>query len=690
VLQVGLNKRVFYDEVLEWMARLRSWGFLVSFSWVAVVGCLILGGPVWSVLGVAHVRSELLSAIIWILFSNGGAFAAKSGSPKGSTVRQLPFKALVNVAPFVFIAGVFLAVSIVVAAFADGGQPRSWAALAWLIEGSAVVFGLFGYTVDINEFSMFAFYRNRLARCYQGASVIERKPDPFTGFSVDDRGVRLGHLRPRLAPGGPNEPAYPGPFPIFCCTVNFTSGEDLAWQERKGASFAYTPLYSGYDIPWTGIDHRNKDRDLFYNGFRDTLDLGKPQGPSLADVCAISGAAASPNAGYHTSPSIAFLMTCFNFRLGVWARNTRYAVRDEAARRKNAPVDRSQSPAFAPRHLLKELFGQTNAKEEFLYLSDGGHFDNTGLYELVRRECRYIVICDAEEDADLKFEGIAMALRKCRTDFGAEIDLDLRAMRRTAASDLSAVHCVVGTILYPNEDPQTPKRDRGKIVYLKSTLTGSEPADLLSYRLKHPKFPHDPTVDQWFSESKFESYRVLGHYIAMTCFSPAVASNGQKPPPPQLEDDCDCEAFFQRLYDIWYPVTPAIEQHMSSHGARMDAILQEIRNKDSYAKLAGELFQHRGFAVGMDEDQKPYFDALAISLFDFIWRVFNDLDLQIEANRRHPHGEVWISTFKRWVAMDFMSQAWAVQKKRFPKSFEFFLEEHLDLKERSDESAGSL
>jgi hypothetical protein len=146
-----------------------------------------------------------------------------------------------------------------------------------------------------------------------------------------------------------------------------------------------------------------------------------------------------------------------------------------------------------------ELFGQSNAKKKFLYLSDGGHFDNMGLYELVRRECRYIVVCDAEEDGGMNFEGIAMSLRKCRTDFGVETDLDLRAMRK-AASGLSGVHCVVGTILYPNEDPQTPKRDRAKIVYLKSTLTGSEPADLLSYRLKHPAFPHDTTADQWFSE----------------------------------------------------------------------------------------------------------------------------------------------------------------------------------------------
>jgi hypothetical protein len=125
------------------------------------------------------------------------------------------------------------------------------------------------------------------------------------------------------------------------------------------------------------------------------------------------------------------------------------------------------------------------------YLSDGGHFDNMELYELVRRRCRYIVICDSEDDGALNFEGIGMAIRKARIDFGVDVALDLRSLQRIKDSAYSASPCVVGTVTYP-EDPDSP----GTVVYIKSSLTGDEPADVLNYKNQHPVFPHDSTTNQ--------------------------------------------------------------------------------------------------------------------------------------------------------------------------------------------------
>jgi hypothetical protein len=139
-----------------------------------------------------------------------------------------------------------------------------------------------------------------------------------------------------------------------------------------------------------------------------------------------------------------------------------------------------------------------------------------GLYELVRRRCRYIVICDAEEDGDLQFGGIGMAIRKCRIDFGAEITLDLRPLTHIGDTQFSSTHCVIGSIRYP-EDPDDP----GTVVYLKSSLTGDEPSDIVNYKKEHPSFPHDTTLNQWFTESQFESYRRLGHHVAYSVFEPA-------------------------------------------------------------------------------------------------------------------------------------------------------------------------
>jgi len=706
VLHVGLNRRVFRDEVLEWLARYRAWGFLVSVAWVGMFGMLVIALPIWQhLLTVTAVKWWGAATAVWTFISAGGALSARA--EPGAQWKQMARNALLAVAPYVFIFGILLAVCVVVSAVANPDLESVNNPLKLLLVISAIVCGVFGYTVDINEFSMYAFYRNRLARCYQGASVIDRAPDHFTGFSKDDREVRLGDLRVPLpnemaicspwilrptngrSPGPEPEPiehedlrpaggrkrSYLGPIPIFCCTANFTSGEDLAQQERKGASFAYTAINSGYDIPWTGVDRGRKERELFYNGFRDTLDLGHPAGPSLADVCAVSGAAASSLSGYRTTPALAFLMTFFNARLGVWKRNTRYLMRTLSKRQSNAPSDESQSPTFALAHIFMELFGYVSAMDKFLYLSDGGFFDNMGLYELVRRGCRNIILCDAEEDGELAFGGLSMALRRCRSDFGVEIDLNPQAIRKQPGSEFSGTHCVVGTILYPNEDPKTPRRDRGKIVYLKSSLTGAEPADLLGYRVQHPAFPHDSTGNQWFGESEFESYRVLGRYIALDSLKPACDSmkNGQ-----DLLSSKICDDFYTRLYDVWYPVKPKIEQHLESHGKSLADLLAELRANNDRVKRIHELFNESRVWSPVKPEEQSYFEAFAFSLFEFIWRVYNELDLQLEANREHPHGEIWMSTFRHWFKMNFLSPAWNDYRDRYPASFRYFVDEYLN------------
>lgn len=675
VLHLGLNKLVFRDEVLEWMARLRSLGFLVSFGWLAATGCVVLAGPLFAALaGLKAATWWSFATTAWGAISGGGAFAAKKEDSGGNSFwAKYGRPVLVALAPWVFVIGLFVGLAALVSTVTmnlDG--TTNVVHMAMLFGLSLLVAAAYGWQVDINEMSMFSFYRNRLARCYQGASVIDRRPDPFTGFSRDDRSLGLAELR-YTSLAGVNG-TYPGPFPIFCCTLNFSSGEEMAWQERKGASFAYTPLYSGYDIPWTGIDREEDSRKVYYNGFRDTTDLGKPYGPPLADVCAASGAAVSPAWGYRTRPGLSFLMTCFNARLGVWKRNTRYPMRSDNAVRTASPRLEPQSPRVGLWYLFRELFAKTNAKSEFLYLSDGGHFDNMGLYELVRRECRYIVICDAECDGNLNFEGLAMAVRKCRTDFGVDIQLDVKKLRKDKDTGFSDVHCVVGTILYPNEDPQTPSRDRGKIVYLKSTMTGGEPADLLSYKLEHPVFPHDSTGNQWFSESQFESYRTLGRFIGMTSLKNACQKDGK--------GGVECGGrsdYFNRMYDTWYPATPAIEQHLNEHESQFEAILSELRSKSGYAQSVNELFDKTRQLLSLSStDDLQYFDALALTIFDFIWQVFNDLDLHLASSREHPQAEAWMNTFQRWLEMNFMRLAWDVYRMRYPESFHFFLKQHLN------------
>jgi hypothetical protein len=374
------------------------------------------------------------------------------------------------------------------------------------------------WRVDINEFSLQHFYKNRLARCYLGASRKreDRHANPFTNFDQNDD-FPLNHL---------DDPNFSGPFPIINATLNLSSGRNLAWQERKGASFIFTPVYCGYDTgrdaSGTSTSRRMRvggdaDGAATPTGYYPTQLVAKTKyepetgadaatalrftndGIMLGTTVAISGAAANPNQGYHTSTAVAFLMSVFDVRLGWWLGNPA------------GPKASSNGPTFGLGYTLAELFGTTSADSAFVNLSDGGHFENMGLYELVRRKCRYIIACDAEQDEELGFGGLSTVIRMCRTDFGAEINISLSQIARkpdNKPENFSGCHYAVGDITYA--DGTT-----GSLVYLKSSLTGNdEPADVLGYHSAVPQFPHESTADQWFDESQFESYRALGYHIA--------------------------------------------------------------------------------------------------------------------------------------------------------------------------------
>jgi hypothetical protein len=522
VIAAGLVGRDFPDWLREWLARVRGWAWLVGFGWTFLVGICLLGPFVVCWLETSS-KLWLPAVIGWLGTTAGSVFAGKSkktgGTPAEMTKPAISLNLLAKVGAYVFIVGLLMVISVGVRIGFDWWSDSSSGFWGFLVTSLPVIltplaiFLIFGWRVDVNEFSMNPFYRNRLTRCYLGASNRYRDPNPLTGFDDrDTRGMQIARLTPfEPKPETPDEVAYTGPLPIVCTTLNLSFGEDLAWQERKAASFAFGPVCSGYDVAWTAGKPGTK---LNYCGFVATEDYAIPCGGiNMATAVAISGAAASPNMGYHTDPATAFLMTMFNVRLGWWLFNPRRPQTTTYA-----------SPAFAPKELIRELLGMVDDTSKFVYLSDGGHFENMGLYELVRRRCYRIVICDSEQDEKYFFEGIGNAIRKCRIDFGAEITLDLSKLRVVPATGNSVAHFAPGTICYP----ETPEGQTGTILYIKSSLTGAskypitenwavdlpaEPIDVLNYKFMHEHFPHDTTADQWFTESQFESYRRLGDHI---------------------------------------------------------------------------------------------------------------------------------------------------------------------------------
>jgi hypothetical protein len=166
-----------------------------------------------------------------------------------------------------------------------------------------------------------------------------------------------------------------------------------------------------------------------------------------------------------------------------------------------------RGPLFGvgPFYLLKELFSRITASSRYVNVSDGGHIENLGVYELLRRRCKYIIACDGEADPDLTFGGLAKLIRYARINMGIDIDINLNDVRRQEAG-LSRKQCAMGRIDYG-------QGEIGQLLYIKAALVGDENEYIRQYHATHPQFPYESIADQFFDEAQFETYRALGYHI---------------------------------------------------------------------------------------------------------------------------------------------------------------------------------
>jgi hypothetical protein len=506
---IGIMGRDSSENVREWWSRLGAWLGIYGAAWT-IINLAAIYGPRWGAL-ILDIDTWQSYSVVggWLGTTIAGLFAGKSqktgGTPKSrhsepsSLDRAIGW--LAKIGPFVYIAGLLIAVSIcvhlILVANAEPYLPgiaeldtEHWRLLssprlslvAAVFGAAALVLVILAWRVDINEFSLNAFYRNRLVRCYLGATRIgQRKPQNFTGFDEKDD-LPMADLQGCLRP-----------MHIVNCALNLGGSSDLTLHTRHSASFAITPYVVGSG--YTKAAPHGAGPAI---GYRATARYGgENDRPSLGDALSVSGAAASPNMGYHTSPVVAFVMTMFNARLGRWFPNPN---RDGIA---------SPSPWFSLRYLFKELFGGADDDSRFLMVSDGGHFENLAAYELVRRKCELIVISDAECDPDLHFGGLGTLIRMCQVDFGATISIDTTSIALKDDPDWSARRWAAGTITY---------RDGavGYLLYLKASMTGKEDTPILQYKASQPSFPHESTGNQFYTEDQFESYRALGKEIVLS------------------------------------------------------------------------------------------------------------------------------------------------------------------------------
>lgn len=528
------------DSDREWLARLSAVKIKPMILWTVAAGsALLINWLLSRYLG----RVDMSLSALVALVTGGGAVAGGKSENSGSLLKGLAGR-LMKIVPMSLIialcTGLF-AISLLVilarleAMVASALAPRLafvetiWKALDagvsahWLIVlVLSLLLYFFSGAIQVNRFSLNGLYRNRLARAFPGGARPERAPNPFTGFDPADN-IRLHELVPE----------HRGKavlYPIINVCLNVTQAENLAWQERKAEPFIFSPRFSGSALldPRPAPPRRERDgayiSSLTYGGSEP--DLGMPgNGVSLATAVSISGAAASPNMGYHSSPATAFLMTLFNVRLGAWLPNP------ALAERLGADVNLS-GPNNSLRALLRELAGSTDDKGRDIYLSDGGHFENLAIYEMVRRRCRYILVSDAGADPKCAFEDLGNAVRKVKIDLNVDIKFGPMCISSRDRTIEPQYAWALGEVDYGGGRV-------GRILYIKPSFFGRDlPLDVVAYANNSSTFPHETTGDQFFSESQFESYRKLGEYFTrglapgmaeptVAAFFEALAAEGQ-------------------------------------------------------------------------------------------------------------------------------------------------------------------
>jgi hypothetical protein len=362
----------------------------------------------------------------------------------------------------------------------------------------ACLAALTGRLANLNYTSIHRYYRDRLMESFL--------PDPES--AVDNHCGPAGKSDKTNLADMCNPDEARGPYHLINCNVLLNNSESRVWNLRGGDSFVMAPRYCGSSA----------------TGWVETAGWMKDP-MSLATAMAISGAAANPGTGTGgvgpmRDQLVAILMSMLNLRLGCWLPNPRYGTR-----------------AVTPNHFhpgLTEMLGWGRREDsEILQLTDGGHFDNLGLYELIRRKVRLIVVSDGTADPKFAFGDLLILLPRLREDFGATITFDRSAGstefdpgKKPAPLDLTLprldpvavprypagvalAHCgyAVADIAYADGT-------KGTLIYLKAAVIDTMDLELLGYKGKTPDFPNESTLDQFYSEEKFEVHRSVGFALA--------------------------------------------------------------------------------------------------------------------------------------------------------------------------------
>jgi Patatin-like phospholipase len=698
IVLVALLGRTMGESEREWWARLSALVTLRALAWIGLMATILF------VPGLFLASGPVVQAVIasgWLGTAALGVLTGRYVLPRvgGLTAGRLTIVA--SVASQVFLIGLMGVVALFVAllanipsltsASADDIGPFDFYILGvigaqpFVLIFIAVIAGALYYLardlIDVNLFSLNAMYANRLTRCYIGASramstwddrwrlprdlradagapgladrdAPVREPNPVTGFDAGDD-IDLADLRIGKKDSANRE--YLGPHLLINTTLNLVGDNSLLRRDRKGESFILSPIYCGSkSVGYARLDNTQQPGNA-----EPTLTLGR--------AISISGAAVDPNMSFYQSGPLTALLTIFNARLGYWIE-------------KPKPVGwTAASPKFG-KLILSEFFGRTDEHGEFVHISDGGHFENLGVYELIRRRCRYIIALDAGEDGDASDENLAALIRLCRIDFGVRLKINTEPLEMAGPDRLRRAHVAIGEIHYEDVD-------RGEIpgvfVYIKSSLTGDEPPDIQKYAKEEPLFPYQPTdLRQSFDEKQFECYRCLGDHIAREVFGDQVDQvRAQYRQLGQVADEQPHNEFVSRLFtavqERWSEAPAVLSELYLETNRNWSEIQRDLSKNSELKKLSQDLYpelQAIGAPGHASESAELHTIGRMLAIMENAW-----IALSLKRYSALPINRGWMNSFRRWAATEAFRRAWPILRSEFSSEFVRFCEEQLHL-----------
>ena len=402
------------------------------------------------------------------------SFSGSSELPGG----KIPIGLVVPVAAFLILYGMALAAYNLAGWYLEvASQFPGW----WLptaLAASVVT----GWIVNLNYVSIHRYYRDRLMEAF----MPYRNTDGKTKAACAADQAKLSEMCIKN-----------GPYHLVNTNVVLIGTGDRRWRVRGGDSFVLSPLYCGGTA----------------TGWEKTADYMKRDPLTLPTAVAISGAALNPNTGsggvgLTRQRGLSLLMALLNVRLGYWVPHPKAKGRQRVANHFRAAWHE-----LSPRGYSEE--------RKLLLLSDGGHFENLGVYELVRRRVKVILCCDASADPGFDFAALQVLMRRIGTDFGAQIEFDSKKgnqIERIIPRDPDHIAYPVGTRFAKCGHVQATIRYRDRqsstLILLKTTMIDDLDLLLRGYKGANRDFPDQSTADQFFDEEQFEAYRELGYEIA--------------------------------------------------------------------------------------------------------------------------------------------------------------------------------